>query len=941
MRLHWLLPSLTLLACDSKTTSPIEGADARDNSLVDDDDGDGYGKVEDCDDADAETYPHADELCDGRDNNCNGEIDEDAVDRRVWFPDLDGDTHGDPGGGTLACEAPAQHVSSGTDCDDTNADAHPRAEERCDGIDNDCDGTVDESTAVDATVWYRDEDGDGHGDPGAPVASCGEELGLVDNADDCDDNDEFRSPTLTEVCNGVDDNCDGVVDEAAAEDAQLWFLDADGDGYGHVLNQTTACVAPEGWVADGTDCDDTQAAVNPAAVEVCGGRDEDCDGAVDEADAEDATVWYADLDGDTHGDMDSATMACVQPADHTAAAGDCDDTDEDVHPGATETCNGVDDDCDGATDGADAVDRTDWFADTDGDGFGDPATSVLTCASPTGYIADNTDCDDTDVAAFPGAIEYCNGVDDNCDGTVDESTAADATTWYTDADGDGYGNPDSPVEACVVPADASADFTDCDDTASFANPGATEICGDGVDGDCDGTLNECGLSGSLGAIDSLAQLYGADGDGLGVDMAAVGDVNGDGFDDILVGANTANGTTGAARLFLGPLSGTLDASTDADATLLGASAGDQAGWRVAGLGDVDGDGYDDVAVSAWAWEGGTATRNQGAVFLVHGPLSGTTQLTSGDARLQGAVLTDFFGYDMTTAGDLDGDGTTDVVVGAFQADGGGTNAGAVMMFAGSVGGTVLTTSAPFTMDGTAGDNLGFSVAAGFDLNGDGMPDLAAGARSASPASRSGAGAAYVVLGPISGSITTADADATAQGMTASDQAGWSMAGVGDHDGDGYDDLLVGAVGMDDGGANAGMAYLVRGPATGAFDLDTASTILVGEGADDQAGRSVGGADLNGDGLGDLLIGAYSEDTAATNAGAAYVVHGPSSGVVDLSTADVIIRGDSNSQLMGSRVTGAGDLTGDGVDELMVSGPGADTSTTTDAGLVWIFAGEGL
>ncbi len=264
----------------------------------------------------------------------------------------------------------------------------------------------------------------------------------------------------------------------------LWYADADGDGYGDASSVTTGCSQPTGYVADSTDCDDSDASVHPGATEVCDGVDNDCDGAVDESGSSGASTWYLDADGDGYGDASSSTTACSQPTGYVADGTDCDDTDSTVYPGATELCDGLDNDCDGTVD--EAAGST-WYLDADGDGYGDASSSTTACSAPTGYVADDTDCDDTDAAVYPGAAEYCNGYDDDCDGAVDESSAVDATEWFADADGDGYGDATSSTWACSAPTGYVADDTDCDDGDANTYPGATEIC-DGYDNDCDGIL---------------------------------------------------------------------------------------------------------------------------------------------------------------------------------------------------------------------------------------------------------------------------------------------------------------------------------------------------------------------------------------------------------------------------------------------------------------------
>jgi MYXO-CTERM domain-containing protein len=140
-------------------------------------------------------------------------------------------------------------------------------------------------------------------------------------------------------------------------------------------------------------------------------------------------------------------------------------------------------------DEAGAVGEIRWYYDGDSDGYGDPTTAVDACSAPARHVANGADCDDARASSNPIATEYCNGYDDDCDGVVDEGSAADASTWYLDADGDGYGIPGSTTRACSLPAGYSAVATDCDDGRAADHPGATETC-DGRDNDCDGLVDE-------------------------------------------------------------------------------------------------------------------------------------------------------------------------------------------------------------------------------------------------------------------------------------------------------------------------------------------------------------------------------------------------------------------------------------------------------------------
>ncbi len=213
--------------------------------------------------------------------------------------------------------------------------------------------------------------------------------------------------------------------------------------------------------------------------ETCNGLDDDCDGDVDEGVT---TTFYADQDGDGYGTLEDTAEACEAPAGYVTVSGDCDDTRADANPAAEETCNGLDDDCDGAVD--EGVTTT-FYADQDGDGYGDSSDTAEACAVPDGYAAVDGDCDDTRADANPAAEEACNGLDDDCDGDVDEGLPT--TEWLLDGDGDGFGTEETTVESCG-PLDGVTDVRgDCDDDDPGVYPGATDVAGDGLDADCGGT----------------------------------------------------------------------------------------------------------------------------------------------------------------------------------------------------------------------------------------------------------------------------------------------------------------------------------------------------------------------------------------------------------------------------------------------------------------------
>lgn len=356
---------------------------------------------------------------------------------------------------TDALDADGDGYDIGDDCDDSDANVNPGANEVCNTRDDDCDGNIDED-ATEPGTWYTDADGDGYGDDATAVQSCEPpSAGMVLRGGDCDDTTAARAPGLDEVCDSLDNDCDGTVDEEPRDGAS-WYTDADGDGFGDPSTGVIACVQPEGTTWDASDCDDTRNTVYPAASEFCDGLDDDCDGAVDE-DALDAPTWYTDDDGDGYGDLSTAIESCTQPAGTVGIDGDCNDADAYVSPSGEEICNEVDDDCNGAVDD-DASFAPTWHADRDSDGHGAIYDTVATCEAPAGYLPDGDDCDDATSVTYPGASEVCDSADNDCDGSVDED-AVDLALRFLDADGDGLGLSGTEALRC----DGADNDLDCDD----------------------------------------------------------------------------------------------------------------------------------------------------------------------------------------------------------------------------------------------------------------------------------------------------------------------------------------------------------------------------------------------------------------------------------------------------------------------------------------------
>lgn len=251
--------------------------------------------------------------------------------------------------------------------------------------------------------WYADLDGDGYGNPQFSKTSATKPVGYVRTSGDCDDRYDSSNPGATEeLDDGRDNDCDGQTDD-------LWFQDEDGDSFGSLSALHSAIPVP-GYSVDTGDCDDADAAVSPAATEnFADGKDNDCDGLADN------TWWFGDLDGDGFGDLAVITSAAAKPAGYVSNAGDCDDADSAVKPGANETMgNNKDDDCDGLTDDL-------WFQDIDNDRYGNPVISQHASSRPPGYSHQGGDCDDTRSNINPGAPEIADGsgVDEDCNGVAE------------------------------------------------------------------------------------------------------------------------------------------------------------------------------------------------------------------------------------------------------------------------------------------------------------------------------------------------------------------------------------------------------------------------------------------------------------------------------------------------------------------------------------------
>ncbi len=618
------------------------------------------------------------------------------------------------------------------DCLEGDASVHPGAVELCNGIDDDCDGTVDEDDAADATTWYLDYDGDGHGNDSAAWArrACEPPAGYVDVGDDCDDTDP------------------------GSWEPSTWYVDADGDGYGSDAHTAEACAPPAGYADNALDCDDGDPSIT------------------------DGSDWYRDADGDGHGDPDDARRACGQPEGYVADNADCDDTRADVNAYAEEICDDVDNDCDGLFNPC-----VDLAADSDLGVLGAAEADALgTVVAPAGDI----DGDGIpDVALAAPAADY-DGYDDvgavylftgptSASGTLSAAAlpaviagpGGDGTASVMpviggfDLDGDGQGDlavgatgrdhaqtNDGMVYVFLGPITGPLGF----DQADYAWYGGSDWEGGGQVASY--------LGGGLGTAADLADAGGAG--ALDRDLL----VGGTGFDAGAGGLFAIWGEEALAQDAAEPM-------VDARRIVGGAEEGDALG-QFFDAADLTGDGIDDILVGAW--KHGSA--REGAAWLLEGPFAygdGPRDLADAAATWTGEDAEEWFGIQVAAAGDQDGDGIDDAVVGSpnRRVDE-NTYAGTVYLFLGGASPASGTAEevADHAIHGSASyQRFGYRIAAGADADEDGVADLLVGSRTGSSC---GQGQAWLLLGPLTATAGSDDAVVEFRGSN-EDETGESVA----------------------------------------------------------------------------------------------------------------------------------------------------------------------
>ncbi len=646
-----------------------------------------------------------------------------------------------------------------------------------------------------------------------------------------------------------------------------WFPDSDGDGFGSPYQAQSACEAPAGFVADSTDCDDSDPDQFPGA------------------------IWFADEDGDGFGNPEQTLENCIRPTGWVSTKDDCDDADASKNPARS------------------------WYMDADDDGYGDAEQPVDSCSAPEGAVDNPDDCDDTSWRVHPSAQEVCDSIDNDCDEKIDDEDDSvnefSQVARFRDDDGDGWGTSEVIGRACPS-SDFGAGFAgDCDDKDPSVHPGQMDWK-NGEDTDCDGVVD---------GVDMVFSQTGIRSDHRYLNFGrsiVTSDVDGDGWDELLVGEVSLQNGRGGVRYLPGRDWNDLHDATGAK-EWYGPEEYTYTGDFTGIHPDIDGDGHPEIFVtyrnqgeyagrvyhlSAAApseqgleevasniWDGSSSYCHLGSAYLAVDDImllggrgeSSDSYLRNGlvflvDSEvlknntaldevpfIAGTKNYDYFGFSMFSIDDTDGDGAPEFGIAAPYGDGPDNiaSSGDIYLFNASQITTpgLLASDAHRRISGSERAQLfGYVARSAGDVNDDGYGDIISGSPYSDPVSKD-EGGAWVVLGAFSPPSvdTTADAHWTFIGTERQGYVGRSIAGPGDTDGDGAGDVFIGASHVTTRGQRrAGAIYGISSysdSGTWIIGEDETDMVAYGETTNDYLGYAMTPAgDVNGDGLADLWAG---------------------------------------------------------------------------------------